>query len=297
VNANPFFDKNRLEAILAQAQANQEAAAQEAAAAAEAIALERHKLIASPKRKADIEIGIRPRKRSKFSNEEKKEKQLMKLVGEFVVKTMSKYQYMMERETFKRHAKDVSTIGQTSLDVDGSCSILLHQCTQVLVDKEKRGKSYQEGKLEKLTDEKKAKLKTFIKEYAHKILKKLKDRGKLLNDGGPSGRHASGASTDREARDSTSQTAAQDDQLVTEMFGHDDMDDDEDNHSDDQEISTRSRDLLSLEESVMSTPPIKSPLNFTDATLDTARIVSNQTPPSPDTPPFEEYERLSKVAR
>lgn len=55
-----------------------------------------------------------PRKRQKtahtMSAEElaKKEKRLTKLVGEVVVKSMSKYKEQMEHDTFKRYAKEVS---------------------------------------------------------------------------------------------------------------------------------------------------------------------------------------------
>ena len=38
----------------------------------------------------------------------KKEKRLMKLVGEHVVQSMNKYKEMMDHETFKRYAKEVS---------------------------------------------------------------------------------------------------------------------------------------------------------------------------------------------
>jgi heme-binding NEAT domain protein len=101
------LDKNRLEIILAQAQANQEAAAREAAAAAELKAVQQAQGSTSKRRSEHEALGPR-RKKGRVSNEEKKEKKLMKLVGEFVVKTMSKYQYMMDRETFKKHAKEVS---------------------------------------------------------------------------------------------------------------------------------------------------------------------------------------------
>lgn len=101
------MDKNRLDAILAQAQASQEAAAREAAAAAEMRAAQSMQASTSKRRAEHSESGSR-RKKTKISSEAKKEKQLMKLVGEFVVKTMSKYQSQMDRETFKKYAKEVS---------------------------------------------------------------------------------------------------------------------------------------------------------------------------------------------
>ena len=107
--ANPFLDKNRLDAILAQAQASQEAAAREAAAAAELRATQSIQA-SSFKRRTEHGDSNSRRKKPKISSEAKKEKQLMKLVGEFVVKTMSKYQSQMDRETFKKHAKEVSLV-------------------------------------------------------------------------------------------------------------------------------------------------------------------------------------------
>jgi hypothetical protein len=104
-----FLDKNRLDAILAQAQANQEAAAREAAAAVEARALQAVQA-EIPKRRSEVDGNGPRRKKTRVSSEEKREKRLTKLVGEFVVKTMSKYQYMMERETFKKYAQEVSVL-------------------------------------------------------------------------------------------------------------------------------------------------------------------------------------------
>lgn len=103
------------------------------------------------------------RKRPKLTHEEeeeRKEKRLTKMVGEVVVKSMSKYKAQMEHDTFKRHAKE---------------------CTAILVEKEKRGRSYADSRNPSLTEEKKAKMKAFTKEYAHKVLRNLKAKGKLRN--------------------------------------------------------------------------------------------------------------------
>lgn len=48
-----------------------------------------------------------------------------------------------------------------------------------LVEKEKRGHSYTSARHPSLSDEKKAKIKQFTKDYAHKLLKRLKEKGKL----------------------------------------------------------------------------------------------------------------------
>jgi histone-lysine N-methyltransferase SETD2 len=47
-------------------------------------------------------------KRGHTEDEERKEKRLTKLVGEVVVRSMSKYKEQMEHDTFKRYAKEVS---------------------------------------------------------------------------------------------------------------------------------------------------------------------------------------------
>ena len=49
------------------------------------------------------------RKRQKRDDEDsKKEKRLKILVGDVVVRSMSKYREQMEHETFKRYAKEVN---------------------------------------------------------------------------------------------------------------------------------------------------------------------------------------------
>lgn len=50
--------------------------------------------------------------------------------------------------------------------------------TQIITNKEKKSSSYKEGRLEKLSDEKVAKIKKFAKEYIPKILRKLEKPGK-----------------------------------------------------------------------------------------------------------------------
>ncbi|OCF61564.1 histone-lysine N-methyltransferase, H3 lysine-36 specific [Kwoniella mangroviensis CBS 10435] len=90
--------------------------------------------------------------------EAKKEKRLTKLVGEVVVRSMSKYKEQMEHDTFKRYAKE---------------------CTGILVEKEKKGHSYSTSRHPTLSEEKKAKMKAFTKEFTHKVLKRLKEKGKL----------------------------------------------------------------------------------------------------------------------
>jgi hypothetical protein len=166
------------------------------------------------------------------------------------------------------------------------------QCTQVLVDKEKRGKTYQEGKLEKLTDEKRTKLKAFIKEYTHKILKKLKDRGKLMDAPSKSSSRRRESTADPDRREGTSDSQDNDKQLVNEMFGNDEMDMEMDLDGDEEDdqagspFGIRSRDLISLEESSVSTPTTTSPTNA-------ARIATHAL--TPDTPPYGEFVDATKT--
>jgi hypothetical protein len=49
----------------------------------------------------------------------------------------------------------------------------------VLVEKEKKGHSYSSNRHPSLSEEKKTRMKAFTKEYTHKVLRKLKDKGKL----------------------------------------------------------------------------------------------------------------------
>jgi len=165
------------------------------------------------------------------------------------------------------------------------------QCTQVLVDKEKRGKTYQDGKLEKLSDDKRTKLKAFIKEYTHKILKKLKDRGKLRDATSKSSSRRRESTTGPDRREGTSDSQEDDKQLVNEMFGNDEIDMEMDFDGDEEgdqasPYDVRSRDLTSLEESSVSTPTTTSPTNA-------ARIASHAL--TPETPPYGEFVDAAKT--
>jgi histone-lysine N-methyltransferase SETD2 len=62
----------------------------------------------------------------------------------------------------------------------------------VLVEKEKKGHSYTSSRHPSLTEDKKAKIKAFTKEYTHKVLKKLKEKGKLRRPNGQDHSHGSG---------------------------------------------------------------------------------------------------------
>ncbi|TKY85928.1 hypothetical protein EX895_004753 [Sporisorium graminicola] len=88
------------------------------------------------------------------------ERRLRKLVGELVVRQMSKHKDELERESFKRHAKEL---------------------TNAIVSKEIRNpKSWPPARaaaLTELSNEKKAKIKSFAKEYIDKLMAR-KGKGK-----------------------------------------------------------------------------------------------------------------------
>lgn len=84
---------------------------------------------------------------------------LLKLVGEVVVKYMSRYRDLITHDTFKKHAKEL---------------------THLITEKEKKSSNFKEGTVDSLSDDKRKKMKKYIEEYIHKLLKKLEARGKLL---------------------------------------------------------------------------------------------------------------------
>lgn len=99
------------------------------------------------------------------------ERHLRKLVGALVIKQMSKVRDQLDRERFKRHAKEVSTKSVSPLT-------LLLQLTQVLCDKEKRNPKtwpprLPEGQpgLRELSEDKRKKMKIFAHEYIKKLLR------------------------------------------------------------------------------------------------------------------------------
>ncbi|WVR09631.1 hypothetical protein IAU60_006704 [Kwoniella sp. DSM 27419] len=155
---------------------------------------------------------------SREGDEARKEKRLTKLVGEVVVRSMSKYKEQMEHDTFKRYARE---------------------CTTILVDKEKKGHSYGATRTPVLTEEKRVKMKAFTKEFAHKVLKRLKEKGKLKKPSRPSANGArdspttaggvetpSAAGTVIETprdRDGREADADEHGELVDDIFGKDDV--------------------------------------------------------------------------
>ncbi|KIR31664.1 histone-lysine N-methyltransferase, H3 lysine-36 specific [Cryptococcus deuterogattii MMRL2647] len=229
LNSMTSTDRLKLDAIIAMAE--QTVQAQAAAAAVEATASPQAGSSRSGSRPAEDEERRKRQKRTHMTEEElaeQKERRLRKLIGAVVVKSMNKYKDMIEHDTFKKYARE---------------------CTDTLVKKEKKSPSYQGAKYPSLSDDKKAKIKSFTKDYTHKILKHLKEKGKLLNPKSSSSlrtskndpNHAASSSTNGDtpsistpSQGGVSLEAAQslrDGELMDDIFGADEdmaMDLDED---------------------------------------------------------------------
>ncbi|KAI0313481.1 hypothetical protein OF83DRAFT_1210951 [Amylostereum chailletii] len=108
----------------------------------------------------------RRRKEREAGREANKEKRLLKLVGGVVVKVMSKYRAKLDRDTFKKHAEEL---------------------TRIIADKEKKSASYKDNRLDALSEEKTAKIKKFAKEYIQKVIHKLEKSGKIPKRSAASG--------------------------------------------------------------------------------------------------------------
>ena len=89
---------------------------------------------------------------------------LLKLVGEVVVKYMSRYRDLISHDTFKKHAKEVR-IPHASFGPSFTHSS--PQLTHLITEKEKRSSNFKEGTVDSLSDEKRKKMKKYIEEYIH----------------------------------------------------------------------------------------------------------------------------------
>jgi len=97
------------------------------------------------------------------SASERDDKRAKKLIGDVVVPVMSKHKQKMDRDQFKRFAKE---------------------CTELLMDKEKKGKDY--GKFCRLTslpDEKRKKIQNFVNDYTVRLIKKIEDKARSKKSG------------------------------------------------------------------------------------------------------------------
>lgn len=100
---------------------------------------------------------------TKILTDEEREKKLTRLVSDVVIKSMSHFKDQMEKEQFKKRAKEL---------------------THILVAKEQKSQS-NSTKVADFSDDKKAKMKKFIKEYMNKLIKRIKEKqGKSNGKGG-----------------------------------------------------------------------------------------------------------------
>lgn len=109
-------DRLKLDAIIAMAE--QTVQAQAAAAAVEATASPQAGSSRSGSRPAEDEERRKRQKRTHMTEEElaeQKEWRLRKLIGAVVVKSMNKYKDMIEHDTFKKYAREVSQTKLTLL--------------------------------------------------------------------------------------------------------------------------------------------------------------------------------------
>jgi hypothetical protein len=154
------------------------------------------------------------------------------------------------------------------------------QCTELLVEKEKKGHSYAAHRHPTLTDDKRAKIKAFTKEFVHKVLKKLKEKGKLRK-----GPHASGSGSSK-SRDhgsksastpsATPNTVSDNSTVLQTPDGHNDLvndifdvgEDDDDRSIHDQATPAKDMEMdVDVDDRSMTTisfpPPGSSPVNQT----------------------------------
>ena len=176
-------EKSRLDAIIAMAQQNASASSTptrqrnvtDSPAAGSSPRGSQTPLIASPlpprpveeiwaeeekRKEQEKERERRKRQRRQSESAEKDDKRAKTLIGDIVVKVMSKHKHKMERHHFKSYAQ---------------------QATETLLEKEKKGKDYAKFcRLTSVPEDKRKKIKIFVEEYTAKALKKLEAKGKLL---------------------------------------------------------------------------------------------------------------------
>ena len=112
---------------------------------------------------------------SSSSTTERDDKRAKKLIGDVVVPVMSKHKQKMDRDQFKRFAQ---------------------QCTELLMEKEKKGKDY--GRFCRLTtlpDEKRKKIQNFANDYTVRLLKKMEAKTKSKEAGGDGIENGNGSSS------------------------------------------------------------------------------------------------------
>jgi hypothetical protein len=186
-------------AAAAQKEAEERAFVEAAAAAEEQTKEEERNAERERRRKGRKERERGEKRHHDRDPEDNREKRLLKLVGAVVVKTMSKYRTRMDVDTFKKHAKEVRGFPTSSRVVFA----YMVQLTHIIAEKEKKSSSYKDNKLDALSDEKKAKIKKFAREYIHKVLHRLEKGKRRPPDSG------SGASAQSHHHDTNTTTPSQ----------------------------------------------------------------------------------------
>ncbi|KAG8989647.1 histone methyltransferase set2 [Tulasnella sp. 427] len=124
----------------------------------------------------------------KAKEEALKEKQLRKLVGAVVVKAAGKYVKSMGKDTFKKFAEE---------------------CTVSIAEKEKKSSSYATAKLDKLSEEKQAKIKKYSKDFFAKAMHKIEKKRAAKAVGSPtSSSHSQSSTSDPRRAHSSGSTSA-----------------------------------------------------------------------------------------
>lgn len=290
-------DKARLEAIIAQAKEESEAA--EVAAMEKAARVEEEKTAAlaeklrsreeKKKRKRSETKGKADGSSSKINLSQKhKDKSYLNLIGQVVVKSMSKYKDEMDHEKFKKYAKEVCpyfsrvwSFYSIKLKEITYC-LADDQCSQLILNKEKRSASFQSSPIPTaLSEEKQVKMKKFTKEFAHKILRRLKEEKRSKGSEPSDPRPSSSVSRDLADQDEEAQLVAA---VAAEMAAENpdpedeeermNVDEDEEDQEDEEEEKEEGRDggdsvkRVALSDSMSASPMVSgfgSPYPYTPA--------------------------------
>ncbi|CED85387.1 histone-lysine n-methyltransferase [Phaffia rhodozyma] len=237
-------NRARLEAIIAQAKLDSEAAerAAEHAAAEKAEKAEREKAEALAERLKAREERKKRKRAAKMQStaaaaaakagpsQEHKEKKYLGLIGQVVVRSMSKYKNEMDHDKFKRYAKE---------------------CSQLILNKEKKSRTFISNPVPlALSEDKQAKMKAFTKEFTHKVLRRLKEARRAGSSSTSSSTTTTATTTGTMVGTELSLTTGEEEALLAQAIGaemaaenanpfdepddnDDDDDDDDDNHDDD----------------------------------------------------------------
>lgn len=258
---DPDAEQKAVAGVIAAAVA-QKAAADAAAAEAAAKA----KLAPAPREHKRKHRSSKPAQTPE-EKEANKEKRLLKLVGAVVVKCMSKYGKSLQRDTFKRHAKEL---------------------TQLIADKERKSSSYADNKLEALSDEKVAKIKKFAKEYIVKVVRKAEKTSKTR----ASSSSASGAQGTPSIDTPNSIDGV--DTVMTEMTVEEAMDMDPATESEDEREGGVEMDVEETSERVADPSPTDIPEDPAASAPPRSASDPRRRPPDDPACAWDPHERMDK---